>query len=226
MRASRALALGMASASAVAGSSPAPAAAQGLCLCLACAFGTHRSFSQASGSMKPAVEPGDCVIARLTGDDHSSVEPGRIVIYLHPVEDEPFVKRVIAVGGQTVAMRGGRPVIDGVPVASEPRPDYRQPPGPEGPYDTLPRCPEGPPEGATCAIPRHAETLPGGATHEVLDLGPGPLDDTAEVLVPEGSVFVMGDNRDNSTDSRIPRDRGGSGLVPLSRIVGIVEEIR
>ena len=72
----------------VAAGALAPAAAQGLCLCLQCALGTHRSYAQAAGSMKPSVEPGDCVIARLICDDHSSVEPGRVVVYLHHVTDE------------------------------------------------------------------------------------------------------------------------------------------
>ena len=226
MRASRILALVMVVASALATWAAAPAAARGLCLCLQCAFGMHRHFRQSGGDMRPAIEPGDCVITRLVGDDPSGVEPGRIVVFLPAGSDVPYLKRVIAMGGQTVAMTSGGLVIDGEPVATEPRPDYEQVMAPEGAAGVMPGCPEAAAEGETCAIPRHAETLPNGTTHEVLDLGAGPLDEMPEIAVPEGSIFVMGDNRDNSTDSRVPRDIGGPGMVPLAGVVGVVEEIR
>ena len=72
-----------------------------------------------------------------------------------------------------------------------------------------------------CQYPRFRETLPGGRTYEVLDFGIAPQDDTAPVIVPEGQLFLMGDNRDNSQDSRFPaRPGGGIGLVPQANLVG------
>lgn len=71
-------------------------------------------------------------------------------------------------------------------------------------------------------IPRRAETLPNGATYEVLDLGATWFDDVPEVTVPENSIFVMGDHRDDSMDSRTSVERGGFGPVPLARVVGVV----
>src|SRR5690606_37837974 len=75
--------------------------------------------------------------------------------------------------------------------------------------------------GFVCRYPRYRETLPGGVSYDTLDFGLTPQDTTQPVSVPAGMLFLMGDNRDNSLDSRFPPESmGGVGLVPVDNVVG------
>ncbi len=74
-------------------------------------------------------------------------------------------------------------------------------------------------------IPQFVETLPGGFSHRILELtDQGSLDDTLEYVVPPDHFFTMGDNRDNSLDSRVPGGQG-VGFVPADNLVGRAEVI-
>lgn len=183
-----------------------------------------RLMRGASASMTPAVTPGDLVVvsrfsyglSRWSYDWFELPIAGRWpdwrprrgdVVILRPPgrDDEIFLKRVVALAGETVEMREGRLVIDGAVVAREPAP-LTTPAG----------------LGLTRRVDAWIETLPGGRRVRILetDGDAGPNDTFAEIRVPAGHVFVLGDNRDNSVDSRQPVAQGGFGPVPLERLIG------
>lgn len=161
-------------------------------------------------------------------------EYGDIVIPVHPVRDEDYIKRVVALPGDRVTVREGRIILNGTPVEREIVPPVRIP------YEPELTC-----NGSPCLaafsnylvreddgtryyeVPAYRETLPNGATYLVIDhLEDQPLDNFGEMTVPEGHVFVMGDNRDHSADSReLYSPRGLMGPVPLENIGGRAEFI-
>lgn len=152
----------------------------------------------------------------------SQPERGDIVIFkAPPVNDTDYIKRVIGLPGDTVQMIGGELQLNGLPVPKERVDDFEiAVSGNTRCYSTqfAAKLADG---SDVCRYPRYKETLPGGRSYEVLDLGPRPQDDTPPVIVPEGMLFLMGDNRDNSEDSRFEATPGGGiGLVPQDNLVG------
>ena len=153
-------------------------------------------------------------------------ERGDVIVFRHPVNGQDFIKRVVGLPGDRIQMREGRLWLNGEPVPLEPDGTFVEAYEPQGPMRGEPRCsnaPVGP--GEACEKARYAETLPGGRTHHVLDIGRRPTDDTAVYTVPEGHYFFMGDNRDNSTDSRVPQQLGGVGFVPFENLIGRADRV-
>ena len=119
-----------------------------------------------------------------------------------------YVKRIVGLPGDRVQMVGGRLHIDGQPVARERVADHAG-------LDAF---------GQSVRTVQYAETLPGGATYRVIerDGDRGFWDNTQPTTVPAGHVFTLGDNRDNSTDSR---DLASVGYVPVGNLVGRVDRV-
>lgn len=149
-------------------------------------------------------------------------ERGDVVIFKAPPgNDIDYIKRVIGLPGDTIQMTAGQLVINGKPVPKKRLADFEVPASPNT-RCYLPQYTATLADGTEiCRYPRYRETLPNGRSYEVLDLGPRLKDDTEPVIVPEGTLFMMGDNRDNSEDSRFPAVPGGGvGLVPQKNLVG------
>ena len=163
----------------------------------------------------------------------STPEYGDIVIPVHPDRDEDYIKRVVALPGDTIQVENGEIILNGSRVKREIVPPVRIP------FEPDLMCENGPclaafdayrvrdPDGSIWfEPPTFRETLPNGATYLVIDHENQPLDNFGPYLVPEGNVFVMGDNRDESADSRAPASmRGLGGGIPLENVGGRAEFI-
>ena len=156
-------------------------------------------------------------------------EPARgdVIVFRHPVNGTDFIKRVVGLPGDTVQMRGGVLHLNGEPVSTERIADFVEVKEPQGSQRLTPRCANDPVGlGGTCSKARFAETLPGAdRPHHVLSIGSEQMDDTPVYTVPAGEYFFMGDNRDNSRDSRFPRSIGGVGFVPFENLIGRADRV-
>ncbi|WP_209313594.1 signal peptidase I [Jannaschia formosa] len=150
----------------------------------------HRMVSVA---MAPTLDQGAPFLSHRIG--LGRIDPGDVVLVGTRGADgemRRLVARVVATGGQTVALEDGVPILDGTPAAHAP-------------------CPE-----AACTV----ERLPGGTAYRVR-LDPARTE-MAAVTVPEGMLFLLADNRSAPRDSRLPVDEGGLGLVPVAAVEGHV----
>jgi signal peptidase I len=153
----------------------------------------------------------------------SEPKRGDVIVFRFPGQNVDFVKRLIGMPGDQIQMQDGNLVINGDVVPKVRIADLLVPVTPNSP------CPAGRPavrEIATpsgdkiCAYPRFRETLPDGRSYDVLDQGDTTLDNTPVYLVPQGHYFMMGDNRDDSRDSRVPRAQGGVDMLPEENLIG------
>ena len=187
-------------------------------------------FYVPSGSMEPTLLIGDELLAMKYPYGYSSAslpsffvfpntqrvfsalpKRGDVVVFRWPGDrSQVWVKRVIGLPGDRIGLVHGQVCIDGKPIAIEP--------AGAGAMETE--------NGSMIAAARFIETLPGGHEHPIFKTtSHGEYDDMPDVVVPPGHVFVMGDNRDNSADSRVPVRAGGVGLLPVEDLVGRVDAI-
>ncbi|ANB33031.1 signal peptidase I [Rhodovulum sulfidophilum] len=157
----------------------------------------------------------------------SEPERGDVVVFRHPVSNSDYIKRLVGLPGDTVQMREGVLYINGAPVEVEPAGIFKEPYQKQGPMGYYPECENAPVGiGGTCMKGRSIETLPNGVSHDILNITDrGARDTTPVYTVPEGEYFVLGDNRDNSRDSRYAQANGGVGFVPAENLIGRADRI-
>lgn len=195
-------------------------------------------FSIPSGSMQPRLLIGDYLFITKWNYGYSRhslpwsvpLIPGRIlprtpargdvvVFKAPPTAHQDYIKRVIGIPGDRLQMRGGQLFLNGTAIPKQRIADFVVPVSPNTgcQYEFQDEI-DGKP---VCRYPQFRETLPNGKSYNVLDLGQTEADDTGVFTVPAGHAFLMGDNRDDSADSRFPaREGGGIGIVPLENIEG------
>src|SRR6202047_4548713 len=187
-------------------------------------------FYVPSGSMEPTLQIGDALLAskypygysvaslpiQITLPETGRVfggipKRGDVVVFRWPGDrSQAWVKRVVGLPGDRIQMRQGQLFINDQPA------QLKADGGGQAEDDNASVEP----------AYRFVETLPGGVSHQILKLRDnGRLDNTAEITVPPGRAFVMGDNRDNSADSRVPVRDGGVGLLPMDGLVGRADAV-
>jgi signal peptidase I len=159
-------------------------------------------------------------------------ERGDVVVFDAPAEPgQEWIKRVIGLPGDRVQLVNGAVYLNGVAVPRKRIADFVIPvtanmiAAAAAEHGPSPCSPAGFEEKDRwgkrfCRYPRFHETLPNGKGYDVLDLFDSDADNSAVYDVPAGHLFVMGDNRDRSRDSRFAVENGGVGLLPMNNLVG------
>ena len=153
-------------------------------------------------------------------------ERGDIIVFRHPVTGTDFIKRVVGMPGDRVQMKNAVLFINDTPVQQVDAGVFEEVFAAQGPIRSRPRCENGVVgEGAICKKSRKVETLPNGRSYNILNIGAQRHDNTGVYTVPAGHYFFMGDNRDNSTDSRVPQAAAGVGFVPFENLIGRADRV-
>jgi signal peptidase I len=153
-------------------------------------------------------------------------ERGDVVVFRHPTTGSDFIKRLIGLPGDTVQVSDGIVHLNGTAVPQVDAGTFEEIKEPQGSQGGMPRCANDPVgTGGLCIKERYTETLPNGVSHDVLNIANVAADNTPIFTVPAGHYFFMGDNRDNSQDSRFSVTSGGVGMLPGEYLIGRADRI-
>ncbi|PIE14992.1 MAG: signal peptidase I [Rhodobacterales bacterium] len=169
-----------------------------------------------SGSMKDTLLIGDFLFVNKMAYGYSK--------YSCPFAACPISGRV-GMPGDKIQMKNGVLHINGQPVKLEDAGIFTETYAKQGWAGNQPKCKNNPGFGGICEKTRMKETLPNGVSHSILDIGNHLTDNTGIYTVPEGHYFLMGDNRDNSSDSRVSQNRQGVGYVPFENFIGRADRV-
>jgi signal peptidase I len=181
----------------------------------------YEPFNIPSGSMIPTLLVGDYLFVSKFSYGYSrfslpfglplfsgriffhSPERGDVVVFKLPTDNSTdYIKRVIGLPGDSIQMKSGILYINDKAVPRRRIEDYLYQEG----------------DGAVIPMRQYIEILPNGRQHRIIKIGDdGPLDNTPVYQVPPGDYFMMGDNRDNSQDSRV---LSAVGYVPAENLIG------
>ncbi len=173
-------------------------------------FHRAKHYSMPAGSMLPTLEVGDEILVKqiysVFGERYVS-NRGDVIVFWNEKAGADYVKRLVGLPGETIQVKNGVVYIDTAPVSRTEGGEYT---ARNGSYSGAP-------------FRRFSETLPNAAQYETLELGDmAQLDNTKEFVVPGGHLFVLGDNRDNSIDSRV---LSAVGYVPIEDVKGVARHV-
>ncbi|HET9716808.1 MAG TPA: signal peptidase I [Pseudolabrys sp.] len=201
------------------------------CIVIAAKTAIAEPFYVPSASMEPTLLIGDELLATKYPYGYSTAslpsflfvlpdssrvlaslpKRGDVVVFRWPGDrSQVWVKRVIGLPGDHISISRGQVSVNGMAAS----------------LHTAGTDEMQAEDGTMLPAMRYIETLPGGHSHPILKLVQhGEYDDIPDIVVPPGHLFVLGDNRDNSADSRVPLRQGGVGMLPISDLVGRVDAV-
>jgi signal peptidase I len=150
---------------------------------------------------------------------------GDVVVFKHPTQGRAFVKRLVGLPGDKIQLKDSVVYINGEASVQTPDGVFSETFEPQGAAGNTPRCANQTVGlGAQCVKEKITETFPDGHSHSILNVAESRLDNTPVFTVPQDQYFFLGDNRDNSADSRVAQPQG-VGFVPEEYLLGRVDRV-